>query len=57
MRCLSVVVALVSVSAIAHADRPLDVMHQVTMSPGSVPAVIDSHTLYLNRCANGCTVT
>ncbi|MDB4952907.1 MAG: hypothetical protein JWO36_476 [Myxococcales bacterium] len=39
------------------AARPRDVMHPVLVDPQNVPALVNSHVLYLNPCMpNGCKV-
>src|SRR5256885_1995359 len=58
-RLAGVVVCLVAFAAPALADPPPPprlLMHPVHLAPGSVPSVVDSHTLFLNRCPSGCTV-
>ena len=54
-RVLSVAVVLAwSVTALA--DRPVTLLHPMYADPQSVPNLINSHVLYLNRCAQGCKV-
>src|SRR4051794_24873064 len=51
-------VALAAGATPALAERPRDVMHPVAIDPQSVPALVNSHVLYLNPCMpSGCHVT
>ena len=35
---------------------PHTAVHPIKVAPGTVPALVNSHVLFLNRCQNGCAV-
>src|SRR5438309_9544931 len=56
-RTLGVAVVLASLAAsTAWADRPIRAINPIWIDPAKVPAVVDSHTVFLNRCTGGCTL-
>ena len=55
-RILGVVAVACLAASPAFADRPILAMHPMHVDPSAVPAVVNSHVLFLNRCKNGCTV-
>ena len=59
MRCLvslAVLLGLVS-PALAEQARPRLERRLVHVDPASVPAVVNSKTIFLNRCTGGCTLS
>jgi uncharacterized protein (TIGR03382 family) len=46
---------LVILGGSAAAERPRVLRHQVPLDT-SIPNLVNSHVLFMNRCANGCTV-
>ena len=60
MRCLAGLTVLLVFGAAAHAEAPAVVPHTavwpVKIDPKTVPALVNSHIVFLNRCANGCAV-
>jgi len=49
-----------AVTAAADSARPIDIVQVVprrTTGPTAAPLAADTHTLYINRCRGGCTVT
>ena len=60
MRCLAGLAVLVVFGAQAHAEAPVITPHTaiwpVKVDPKTVPNLVNSHVLFLNRCANGCPV-
>lgn len=58
MRCIVAVTALLLglVAAPAHAERPRTLYVPTQIDPGRVPAVVNSKTIFANRCKSGCKV-
>src|SRR5262245_2169171 len=59
MRCLAGVVAVLCLVSIAEAapTRPRLERKLIKLDPGSVPAIVNTRTIVLNRCQGGCNVT
>ncbi len=55
-RIFAVLAVVASFAGPALADRPIDVMRPMNLDPRAVPSLINSHVLFLNRCAGGCRV-
>jgi hypothetical protein len=55
-RILGVAVVAFMATTTAWADRPIRTYVPVHLDPAKVPTVVNSHTLFLNRCRNNCTL-
>jgi hypothetical protein len=60
MRCIAGLAVLFVFGSAAHAEAPVVTPHTAVwpmkVAPTSVPTLVNSHVLFLNRCANGCAV-
>ncbi|HUJ61346.1 MAG TPA: Ig-like domain-containing protein, partial [Kofleriaceae bacterium] len=57
MSRLPVVVVGVCLAGAPTWAEPIRGYHLTSVDPATVPAVVDSHILFLNRCTGGCIVT
>ncbi|HEV7554457.1 MAG TPA: hypothetical protein VGO00_03315, partial [Kofleriaceae bacterium] len=52
-----IVAVVVGSVSIATADTPHDYVHIVQRDVSPLDATVDTHTLFINRCTSGCTVS
>ncbi|HEY5923943.1 MAG TPA: MYXO-CTERM sorting domain-containing protein [Kofleriaceae bacterium] len=57
MRSLAALAVVALFGAPAYAERPRLERVPVKLDPAKVPAVVNSKTIFLNRCTGGCKVT
>jgi hypothetical protein len=50
------VVACLAIAPATAAGAPIRAVHVIHLDPASVPNLVNSHIVYLNRCAGGCQV-
>src|SRR6267142_3030635 len=50
------VVVVAALAASTAGAEPIRAVHPIYLDPKSVPSVVDSHVVFLNRCNGGCTL-